>query len=1090
MQIKMPLVAIGFTLITFHLCAQNNVLPSASDSLKNIPTPAFTFRSIGPAVTGGRIVDIAVNPRNTSEYYVASGHGSLWKTINSGTTFSPAFENQTSFAIGAVRIDPSNTNIVWVGTGEHNNQSNAIYGDGVYRSEDGGNSWMNMGLKNSEHIGGIVIDPANSNVVYVAAYGPLRNVGGDRGIYKTNDGGKTWRRVLFVSDNTGFFELHMDPRYSNTLYAVAHQRMRKGYTGIGGGNETAIYRSVDSGATWQKIVKGLPAENMGRIGMAIATANPDILYALVQAKEGSGLYKSSDRGATWNKQSSYISAYPFYMQKIFTDPKNENRIYSMDLLLQVSNDGGKNFRALGEKFKHVDNHVLWIDPANTKHLISGNDGGVYETWDEGQNWQFKANIPITEIYKVSTDNARPFYNVYIGTQDNNSLMGPSRTISSAGISNQDWIFTLGGDGFETQADWKDDNILYAQYQNGGLVRYDKRTGERLFIQPINTLDTGYRFDWDAALLISKHNNKRLYFGADKLFRTDDQGNSWTVISPDLSRGVPKNMQKLMNRSWSIDELASKSSLGNISTIAESPLDENILYVGTADGLIHYTTDGARNWIRAAVVPGITEFTRIHQIIASSHDKNIAYAACHGFVDGDFKPYLLKTTDHGKTWSSINGNLPLRGSTFTIAEDHVKPGLLFVGTQFGLYMSNDGGKEWIKFMNGLPMTTVMDIEIQKNENDLVVSTFGRGVYILDDYSALRNLTTDTLRKTAVLFPVKDTKMYIESNPFGFGGKGFQGASFYTAQNPPAGVTFTYFFKDDVKSLKQKRIAAEKEKQKKGEDLEYPSYEALKKESAEQAAYLLFTITDESGIPVRKIKTRVAKGVQRINWDLRYLPFSPIDFTPFDDSYAWETPDQGYMVLPGTYKVSLHKFEDGKFTQLAGPQSFKLIPLNNHVLAAAALPTLEEFNKKVAELSRAISGANSYRKEMADKIPYLKQAVLAGANVPLGTYEQVSAIQDKLEEIDRKLNGDNLRARYEGVAPPSLKGRLDLITGSLWKTTSAPTETFKSSYNIVADNFTGILNSLKSVKSDVEQLEAVLEKYKAPYTPGRLPDWKKN
>jgi photosystem II stability/assembly factor-like uncharacterized protein len=1087
-------ISIAFTALLFpsSLLAQNNAAaPKASDSLKNISTPAFTFRSIGPAITGGRITDIAVNGKNTSEYYVASGHGSLWKTSNNGTTFSPAFEGQTSFAMGSVKVDPSNPSIIWVGTGENNNQNNAIYGDGVYKSEDGGKSWSNMGLKNSEHIGGIVIDPNNSNNVYVAAYGSLRNTGGDRGIYKTTDGGKSWKRVLFVSDNTGFFEVHMDPRNSNAIYAVAHQRMRKGYTGIGGGNESAIYRSVDGGESWQKIMKGLPSENVGRVGMAISAANPDILYALVQAKEGSGLYKSDNRGATWVKQSSYISAYPFYMQKLYADPKDENRVYSMDLVIQVSTDAGKNFRPLGEKFKHVDNHVLWIDPSNTRHLISGNDGGVYETWDQGANWAFKSNIPIAEVYKVATDNAVPFYNVYIGTQDNSSLVGPSRTNSSAGILNQHWTYTVGGDGFESQADWKDDNIVYAQYQNGGLMRYDKRTGEQLFIQPVSSQDTGFRFDWDAALLISKHDNKRLYFGADKLFRTDDQGNSWKIISPDLTRGVPQKMQKLMGRSWSIDELSGKSSLANISTIAESPLDENVLFAGTADGLIQFTTDGGKTWTKGNLPAEITEFTRIHHIIASNHNKNVAYAAAHAFNYGDYKPYLLKTMDGGKTWSFINGNLPEKGSTYTVAEDHIKSDLLFVGTQFGLYMSNNGGKEWIKFMNGLPVTSVMDLEIQQRENDLVVGTFGRGVYILDNYSALRNLNRDTLQKQAVIFPIKDAQMYIETKPFARRGRGFQGASMYSANNPPVGATFTYFVKDDVKSLKQKRNAAEKEMQKKGEDVDFPNYETLKKESEQPDPYLLFTITDDRGDAVRKIKTNISKGVQRITWDLRTQDLDPISLSARQASEEGDDDENGaYLVVPGTYKVSLQKFEDGKFTELVAPQAFKAAPLNKYVLNIADKAAWEQFNKKVGDLYRAMSGANAYRKELADKIPYLKQAALSTPNLPSGTYEQVLLLQSKMEEINRKMNGDNLRARYEGAAPPSLKGRVDNIVGSLWSTTSAPTETFKNSYNVVADNFESILTSLRSVTAEFDQLETTLEKFKAAYTPGRLPVWSKN
>ncbi|MBI3719791.1 MAG: glycosyl hydrolase [Sphingobacteriales bacterium] len=1066
------------------------VKASPDDSLKNISLSGLSFRSIGPAITGGRVIDIAVNPRNSSEYFVASGHGSLWKTSNNGTTFSPVFDAQPSFAMGSVRYDPSNPNNVWVGTGENNGQGNAIYGDGIYKSEDGGKGWKNMGLQSSEHIGGIAIDPTNSNVVYAAAYGSLRKEGGDRGVYKTTDGGKTWRRVLYISEYTGCYEVHMDPRNNMTLYAVSHERFRKGYTNIQGGPESAIYRSLDSGATWQKIMKGMPTGDIGRMGMCVSSANPDVLYAIVQAKEGAGVYKSTNRGASWNKQSGGISAYPFYMQKLFADPKDENRVYSMDLLIQVSADGGKTFKPLGEKHKHVDNHVLWIDPSNTKHLISGNDGGVYESWDLGQSWSFKSNIPIAEVYKVSTDNALPFYNVYIGTQDNNSLMGPSRTINSSGITNREWTFTLGGDGFQTRADWKDDNILYVQSQNGGLVRYDKKNGEQLFIQPVNLIDSGYRFDWDAPLIISRHDNKRLYFAANKLFRTNDRGNTWDIISPDLTRGVPQKMLRLMNKSWSIEEYATKGSLANISSVAESPLDENIIYAGTGDGLIQVTTDGGKTWSKATSLPGVTEFTRVHHILASQHNKLVAYASCYAYNAGDYKPYLLKTNDGGKTWVSINANLPAKGSTYCMAEDHVKADLLFAGTQFGLYVSVDGGKEWIKFMNGLPTTTIMDMEIQRKENDLVVSTFGRGVYILDDYTPLRYLTTETLRKKAEIFPIKEAWMYIEGNPFGFAGKGFQGANFYSAANPPVGATFTYFIKDEVKSLKDKRKEEEKKKQEKGEDVDYPSYDVLFKEGQQPDPYLLFTVTDEQGNVIRKIKTQISKGVNRLTWDFRYQPFTPVTFTPFDDTYAWNTPDVGYMVTPGTYKVSLSQFEDGKFTELVSAQSFKCVPLNNTSLPPADKATLDAFNKKVADLTRAMSGADAYRGELVEKIPYLKQAVLDAASVPTVTYEQILAIENKLKEINRQMNGDGLRARYESVTPISLKGRVDQIAGSLWVTTSAPTETFKQSYNIAADGFEAILNSLKTVTEEIKQVETVLEKYKAPYTPGRLPDWKKN
>jgi len=939
---------------------------SAADSLKNISLAGLKFRSIGPALTGGRVVDLAVNPNDASQYFVASGHGSLWKTSNNGTTFSPAFDGQKSFAIGCVRIDPSNPNIVWVGTGESNNQSNVIFGDGIYKSEDGGKKWKNMGLNQSEFIGGIAIDPNNSNIVYAAAYGPFRSEGGERGIYKTTDGGKSWQRALFISDFTGCFEIHMDPRSSNTLYAVAHQRLKKLYSTISGGPESAIYKSIDAGASWQKIMTGLPSEDVGRIGMAISPANPDVLYAIVQAKENGGVYRSSDRGASWTKQNAYVSAYPFYFQKLFCDTKDENRLYSMDVFIQVSSDGGATWKKLGEKNKHVDNHVLWIDPANNTHLISGCDGGVYETWDQGKNWGFKNNIPIAEVYKVSTDNSLPFYNVYAGTQDNNSFGGPSRTISTGGITNQDWFFTWAGDGFETQVDWQNPDILYALSQNGGLVRFDKKSGEQLYIKPIDTDDAGYRFDWDAALLISRHDHKRLYFGAHKLFRSDDQGNTWTVISQDLTRGVPQKIMKMMGKSWSIDELASKGSLAQITAIAESPLDENLLYVGSGDGLINVSADGGKTWNKSST-SGLPDYSRIHQIIASQHNKSVAYAACDNFADGDYKPYLIKTSDGGKTWVSLNANLPKKGSTYSIAEDHVDPNLLFTGTLFGLYFTNTGGQEWLPLNNGLPSMAIMDMEIQRRENDLVVSTFGRGIYILDDYSPLRNLSKDILQKEAAILPIKDAQMFIPSNPFGYRGTGFQGAGFYSAPNPDVGAVFTYFIKNDYKSMKQKRRDIEKEKQKKGEDIEFPPYNVLKKEAEEQDPYLLFTITDEQGNTVRKIKTAVTKGVNRLVWDFRYNVFSPISLTPFDNSVPWVDPDRGYMVVPGKYKVSLSKFEDGQRTELAAPVPFNCQPLNNTTLAALDKNALDVFNKKVAELTRAVTGADAYRKELSDRIP---------------------------------------------------------------------------------------------------------------------------
>jgi hypothetical protein len=708
----------------------------------------------------------------------------------------------------------------------------------------------------------------------------------------------------------------------------------------------------------------------------------------------------------------------------------------------------------------------------------------------GKNWAFKSNIPIAEAYKVTVDNAKPFYNVYIGTQDNNSLGGPSRTLNSGGISNADWVFTWGGDGFETQVDWKDPNIVYSQSQFGGLVRYDKKTGERLYIRPYEIGDTAYRFDWDAPLLVSRHDNKRLYHGGNKVLRSDDQGSTWREISPDLTRGVPKEILRLMDRSWSIDEMVSKSSWAQLSTLAESPLDENVLYAGSADGLIHYTWDGGRTWKRGQAA-GLPEFSRIHHIVASNHDKKVAYAACHNFFAGDFKPYLYKTTDGGQTWSAITANLPAeRGSTYTVGEDHADPNLLFTGTMSGVYVSNTAKPYWVKLSGGLPASvTVMDLDIQREENDLVISTFGRGVFILDNYTPLRALQPSLMEQKAALFPVEDGLMFIQADPFAFGGVGFMGASYYTAPNPEVGAVFTWYVKEKPKSLKEQRKEVEKELQKEGKDLKYPTYEALKQEGGEEAPYLLFTITDEAGQPVRKIKQPVSAGVQRLIWDFRFTPVGPVSLQPFDNSYAWNTPEVGYMVAPGKYQVSVSMSENGAFTPLAGPQAFVCKPLGGEKLTAAEQQALATFNKKAAELARAVMSADAHRQHLQDLLPYLEKAMLDVPTLQQELFTDLASVKKQLKTLGEQLNGDPVRTQFEGQARTSLKDKANLFTQSLWATTSAPTATYERAFSEANRGVEDVYKQLREADSMIEKIEKALETAGAPYTPGRLPVWGK-
>ena len=1066
---------------------------SKKDPWKTETFNGLKFRSIGPAVTSGRVVDFAVDPKNSKIYYVAAACGGVWKTSNAGITYEPVFEGEGSYSIGCVEIDPNNSNVVWVGSGENNNQRSVAYGDGVYKSEDGGKSWKNMGLKNSEHIGMIAIDPKNSSIVYVAAYGPLWSPGGDRGIYKTTDGGKTWNQVLKVSENTGFNEIHIDPRNSDLLYATAHQRRRQVFTYINGGPESNIYKSTNGGNTWDTLTNGLPKDvDKGRIGLSISPVNPDYIYAIIEAgdKKG-GVYRSTDRGASWEKRCDNSTAGNYY-QEIFCDPKDVEKVYYVDFWVMVSTNGGKSFEKIGEKYKHVDNHALWIDPADTRHLLVGCDGGIYETYDLGANWQFKSNLPVTQFYKVATDNALPFYNVYGGTQDNNSLGGPSRTISANGITNADWFITQEGDGFETQVDQENPNIVYPQFQYGGLYRYDKKSGEGVDIKPVEAEgEPALRWNWDSPLLISQHKHTRLYFGANKLFKSDDMGNSWQAISGDLSRQIDRNKLPVMGKVWSMDAISKNSSTdfyGNLVSIAESKFDENHLVVGTDDGLIHVTTDGGKNWTKVDNIPGVPERTYVNQIIGSQHDKNIFYALFNHHRYGDFKPYICKSKDGGKSWSAIESNLPARGSVYTIAEDHVNPDLLFAGTEFGVYFSIDGGLHWTQLKSGLPTIAVRDIEIQKRENDLVLATFGRGFYILDDYTPLRNLKKDDLKKEAWIAPIKDSWLFNESHSWGAPLKGFQGESFFSVPNPKVGAVFTYYLKDDLKTIKEKRKEAEKEKIKAGQPVYYPSNDSIRLEDNYPDPYLVFIVTDDGGNVVRKLKVSGKKGVSRIVWDFRHNSPGEINFNTPDPSNPYDVPEMGYAAMPGNYKVSLNKFEDGKITELVPQQSFKVNSLNAASLPATDKKALDDFCKKVSEIRRAVAATDAYRSELVNKIKFMKQAFVDAPAAMPDAVAQVRSIEKRLADLNTKLNGDASLSRREFETPPSISSRIGNIEGSLWITSAAPTQTFIQSYETASRQFTPVLDEMKKLDTEINKLEDLLEQNKAPYTPGRLPVWK--
>ncbi len=1085
------------------ICAASSILfaqeqkpeARAADPMSPPTFAGLRLRGIGPALTSGRVGAFAVHPTKTSTYYAAVSSGGVWKTVNSGTTWTPVFDRQGSYSIGAVTIDPKNPSVVWVGTGENNNQRSVGYGDGVYRSDDAGRTWKKMGLGKSEHIARILIDPRDSSTVYAAAQGPLWGPGGDRGLYKTTDGGKTWTQVLKVSENTGVTDVVMHPKNPDVLLAAAHQRRRHVWTLVHGGPESAIYKSVDGGKNWTKLSSGIPSGDLGRIGLAVAPTAPDMVYASIEAQDDkSGTYRSLDFGQTWEKRSGYI-AQSMYYAHLVVDPQNAERVYAMDVFLKVTDDGGRTFRNLGERHKHVDNHAIWIDPNDNDHYLVGSDGGIYESFDRAQTWNFKSNLPIVQLYDISVDESRPFYNVCGGTQDNNSFCGPSRTKSVHGITNSDWFITNGGDGFHTKVDPKDPNTIYATLQYGVLVRYDKRTGERVGIQPQEGKgEPPLRWNWDSPLMISPHLNTRIYFAANKLFRSDDRGDSWKAVSPDLTRQIDRNQLPVMGKIQSVDAIAKHQSTSiycNITALGESPKKEGLLYVGTDDGLIQVSENGGGAWRKIETFPGVPEKTYVSRLLASQHDPNTVYAAFDAHKNADFAPYLLKSTDAGKTWVSIQGNLPANGTVLALAEDHVDPKMLFAGTEFGAYFTVDGGEKWIALTGNFPTIAVRDIAIQKRENDLVLGTFGRGIYILDDYTPLRGIGKATLEKDAHLFPPRDALLYLPSRQYGGRAKAFLGESFYTADNPPFGAVITYHLKDGLKSKKELRREAEREAARKNQPIVYPTADQLRAEDEEEAPTILLTVTDEAGKVVRTFTGPSGKGLHRVAWDLRepaVLLGRPGRGGGDDDNPFAEDPG-GPFAMPGTYKVSVSKRAGGVVTPLAGPVTFKVVADTTSGLTAADFKAISEFQTKLTRLQRAVSGAVETVGATRTRLDAIKRALDATPSLPVKLHEEARSLDRRLAAIARELQGDRTVASRNEAVPPSISDRAGTIGGQLRGAIAKPTRTNLDQYQIASDLLAEELKKLRAlVEVDLKALEKSLDAAGAPPTPGRIPDWK--
>jgi len=1077
MPLTKKLIFIGLLLTIFTFGAQ------AQKAENNSPFSEKTFaglkiRNIGPGFMSGRIADIAIHPKDNSIWYVAVGSGGVWKTENAGVTFKPIFDDQPSYSIGCVTIDPVNPHVVWVGTGENVGGRHVGYGDGIYRSQDGGVTWKNMGLKESHHISKIIIHPKKSDIIWVAAQGPLWSKGGERGLYKSINGGKAWKKVLGDAEWVGVTDIAINCSDPDWLYAATWQRHRNVAAYMGGGPGSGIHCSKDRGETWEKLTQGLPKSNMGKIGLAISQMKPDVIYAVIELdRRTGGLYKSTNRGASWEKQSDAVSGGtgPHYYQELYASPHHYDRLYLMDASTQVSEDGGKTFRRLNNKHKHGDDHAVAFKKDDPNYIMIGSDGGLYESFDLEKNWRYMPNLPVTQFYKVAVDDAEPFYTIYGGTQDNNTQGGPSRTDNVNGIRNSDWFITLFADGHQPATEPGNPDIMYSEWQQGNLVRVDRTTGEIVYIQPQPEADEDYeRFNWDAPILVSPHSPTRLYFASQRVWRSENRGDSWTAISGDLTRNQERISLPIMGSTQSWDspwDISAMSNYNTITSLAESPKQEGLIYAGTDDGLIQITDDGGKNWrkVEAGSLPNVPTTAFVNDIKADLFDVNTVYIALDNHKYGDLNPYLLESTNRGKSWKSIKGNIPDRTLVWRLVQDHVKPNLLFLATEFGIYFTVDGGVQWTKLTGDMPTISFRDLAIQRRENDLVGASFGRGFFVFDDYSPLREVSEEQLKKEATLFPTRKAWWYIQKTPLGGSEKGSQGASYYTAPNPPFGVVFTYYLAEGLKTKESIRKEKEKEQLKKNVAVKFPGWEKVEAERRQEKSMIWLTVKDDNGNVVRRIKGPVTKGFHRVAWDLRFASTYVISEPPSGDDEELS----GVLAAPGNYTVTLSKQVDGVITNLSEPMSFKVEQMRKGALTGASPAETAAFWQQIAQMQKDISAASLELNEALKKVEILKTALARTTTAPGDLDKQLFDTKQALLDLDEQLNGNRSKQQVGEKTKPNINYRLGVAVNGTMNSTYGPTPTHKRSLEIAQSQLTEFKSALNKILNEqLPRLEKAL------------------
>jgi len=946
----------------------------AESKLDAAALKGLKWRSIGPANTGGRISGIAVGrvPGTPDAIYIGAASGGIFKSVDNGTSWVPIFDEVDGLiSIGDIAVAPSNPNIVWAGTGEANNRQSENWGDGVYKSLDAGRTWKNMGLKDTRHVGRIVVDPTDSDTVYVAAVGHLWGPNAERGVFKTTNGGESWKKILCVDDNTGATDLAMDPHDPQTLFAATYQRQRKAWGFSGGGPGSAIYRSYDGGASWTKLTNGLPAGDKGRIGLDIYQPDGRVVYAIVEADptqaaaRAGGLFRSIDRGDTWEHLNT-LNPRPMYYSQIRIDPRDRNRVYMLGSGrgFYVSEDGGKTFRDIFSRV-HSEDHALWVDPGDPNHLIVGGDGGVSISWNRGEDWMFRDNLPVGQFYEIDVDQRDPYY-IYGGLQDNGIWRIPSATRDRNGISNRDASNIGGGDGFYAKVDPKDVDTVYLDSQDGHALRVNLATLERQAITPRKAKrgDPDYRWNWDTPILVSAIDSSRVYMGANVLFRSNDRGMSWAVISPDLTANVDRDGLEMMGRNITEETLSrhdGQATFSSLTTISESPLDANVLYTGSDDGQLQVTRDGGTKWTNlTARIPNLPDRTYVSCVAASGHAKGRVYATFDGHYNDDYRPYVYVSEDYGQTWRSLAQGLP-ETSVNRIREHPRTSRLLFLGHERGVSTSVDGGGSWVSLNSNLPNVPVDDLVVHPRENDLIIGTHGRSIWVLDDIGPLEALATpEAMASDERLLPIKRARLLSIYSP-----QAWFGVGQFFAPNPDYGAGITYYLRTGSDGQK-----------------------------------VGISIRDAQGNLIRKLDGPAERGLNRIFWDLRSEPSAP---ARGGRSAGGAEAGRGLAVPPGVYQVIVSGPKGGELKTNVSVETDPLIAVSDEDrrLRHAALLDL-------AELQKTLVAPRDLVRTLADEVGTLRKNLAARAGLSSGgvakeALGRAAKVSDKLSRDQRELEG---------------------------------------------------------------------------------------